>query len=98
MKVFLIALLTAAILADAHAQESAESLVREVRDAEMESTLVRYADASTAFYNGNPEAVKAMWSHADDVTLSGAAGGPTAKGWNEVGTRLGWASAQFKGA
>lgn len=98
MKVLLFALVTFSVLLAAHAQVGAKSPTDLVQDAELNSTLARYADASAAFYNGQPEAVRAMWSHADDVTLSGAAGGPTAKGWNEVSKRLGWASAQFKDA
>lgn len=98
MKALLVALLTVTLLSTAYAQDGAKSSGRPVQDAELESTLARYANASAAFYNGQPEAVRAMWSHADDVTLSGAAGGPTAKGWNEVSKRLGWASSQFKDA
>jgi ketosteroid isomerase-like protein len=64
-------------------------------DSELNALLVTYADAATLFYNGQPSAVKELWSHADDVTLSGAAGGPTARGWNEVRDRLEWASLQF---
>jgi ketosteroid isomerase-like protein len=64
-------------------------------DAELNALLVTYAEAATLFYNGQPNAVKELWSHADDVTLSGAAGGPTARGWKEVSTRLDWASSQF---
>lgn len=69
-----------------------------IRDLDLQAMLVRYGEASTRFYNGQPDAVKAMWSHADDVTLSGAAGGPTARGWREVSARLSWASAQFAGS
>ena len=47
------------------------------------------------FYDGKPDAVKRLWSHRDDVTLSGAAGGHTARGWKNVSERLDWASAQF---
>jgi ketosteroid isomerase-like protein len=57
--------------------------------------LGKYAEAATLFYNGKPEAVKALWSHSDDVTLSGAAGGATARGWSNVSSRLDWASSQF---
>jgi ketosteroid isomerase-like protein len=99
MKPLLVALLTVSLAAPAHAQTPAEkSPAGQVSEADLASTLARYSDASAAFYDGRPEAVWAMWSHADDVTLSGAAGGPTAKGWSEVSKRLGWASAQFKGA
>lgn len=41
---------------------------------------------------GKPEAFKALWSHADDVTIMGAFGG-SERGWENVALRLGWASA-----
>ena len=65
-------------------------------DSELNALLVTYAEAAALFYNGQPDAVKELWSHAEDVTLSGAAGGPTARGWKEVSARLEWASAQFR--
>lgn len=64
-------------------------------DPELNALLVTYSEAATLFYNGQPNAVKGLWSHADDVTLSGAAGGSTARGWQEVSARLEWASSQF---
>lgn len=45
--------------------------------------------------NGKPEAYKALWSHADDVTLSGGLGGAIEKGWPAVGKRLDWVGTQF---
>lgn len=63
--------------------------------ADLDATLANYIGASNQFYDGKPDAVKQLWSHEDDVTLSGAAGGETAKGWSEVSKRLEWASAQF---
>jgi ketosteroid isomerase-like protein len=98
MKVLLLALLSLTMFSAAHTQERAKSSADLIQDADLKSTLARYSDASAAFYSGQPELVWAMWSHADDVTLSGAAGGSTAKGWSEVSKRLGWASAQFKDA
>jgi ketosteroid isomerase-like protein len=41
---------------------------------------------------GRPEAFKAVWSHADDVTIMGAFGG-FERGWPSVAQRLDWASA-----
>ena len=66
-----------------------------VASAELEAYFARYAEAARLFYDGKPSAVKALWSHREDVTLSGAAGGETAKGWKQVSERLEWASAQF---
>jgi ketosteroid isomerase-like protein len=77
--------------ADGSVQISAEA----AGNAELEALLAKYAEAASQFYDGKPDAVKALWSHRDDVTLSGAAGGETAKGWKQVSARLEWASAQF---
>lgn len=90
---FAAALLTAACVSSA-----AETSVQSVPDPELQAMLSKYADAATLFYNGKPEAVKALWSHSDDVTLSGAAGGATARGWSNVSSRLDWASSQFLGS
>lgn len=76
---------------------AAETSVQSVPGKALQAMLGEYAEAATQFYNGKPGAVKALWSHADDVTLSGAAGGDTAKGWNDVSSRLDWASSQFLG-
>lgn len=75
---------------------AAETSVQSVPDKELQIMLGQYAEAAALFYDGKPEAVKALWSHSDDVTLSGAAGGDTAKGWNNVSSRLDWASSQFR--
>lgn len=91
--VFAATLLTATSIGSA-----AETSVQSVPDKELQAMLDKYPEAATLFYNGRPEAVKALWSHSDDVTLSGAAGGATAKGWNDVSSRLDWASSQFRDA
>jgi hypothetical protein len=46
---------------------------------------------------GRPDAFKALWSHADDVTIMGAFGGVEC-GWDNVAERLDWASAGIGGA
>jgi ketosteroid isomerase-like protein len=95
----LLSVVTAALLMTAtHTSHGAKTSAQPVQDPDLASMLIKYSEASTAFYNGHPDAVKALWSHAEDVTLSGAAGGATAKGWNEVSKRLSWASSQFLNA
>lgn len=73
----------------------AQGSVATAANADLEALFARYSEAATLFYDGKPDAVKALWSHQDDVTLSGAAGGETAKGWKKVSERLEWASSQF---
>ena len=98
MKTFLSLVATVLLIATPYASHGADKATLPVQDADLQAMLDRYGEAATAFYNGEPDAVKALWSHADDVTLSGAAGGPTAKGWKDVSARLGWASSQFAGS
>jgi hypothetical protein len=47
--------------------------------------------AQRAFVRGDPASMKALWSHAEDVTLMGAWGGHE-RGWALVGARLDWVS------
>ncbi|MFC3552335.1 YybH family protein [Lysobacter cavernae] len=68
-------------------------------EADLQATLIQQDAAQVEFHNGRPAAVKALWSHAQDVTLTGGAGGGIEKGWKNVSARLDWASAQYtKGA
>ncbi|MBC8027239.1 MAG: nuclear transport factor 2 family protein [Steroidobacteraceae bacterium] len=64
-------------------------------DKEFHAVLVKVDAAQRELQNGKPEAFKALWSHADDVTLSGGFGGTIEKGWDQVGRRLDWVGAQF---
>lgn len=59
------------------------------------SALASIDAAQLELQNGRPEAYKAYWSHADDVTLAGGFGGGIEKGWPAVSTRLDWAGSQF---
>jgi ketosteroid isomerase-like protein len=60
-----------------------------------EDMLARVDAAQLELQNGRPAAFKALWSRADDVTLSGGFGGTIEKGWERVGSRLDWAGTQF---
>ena len=51
--------------------------------------------AQLELQKGRVDAYKALWSHADDVTLSGGLGGAIEKGWPAVGKRLDWVGTQF---
>lgn len=51
--------------------------------------------AQVELVNGQPGAFKALWSHSDDVTLSGGLGGVIAKGWVQVSERLDWVATQY---
>jgi len=59
------------------------------------AALVKVDAAQRELQNGRPEAFKALWSQAEDVTLSGGFGGAIEKGWEQVGRRLDWVGKQF---
>jgi len=63
--------------------------------AEFEAMLQTVDAAQLELQNGKPGAFKALWSKADDVTLSGGFGGRVEKGWNAISHRIDWVSAQF---
>src|SRR5512144_1380273 len=48
---------------------------------EFEAMVAKVDAAQRELQNGRPEAFKALWSHADDITLSGGFGGTVEKGW-----------------
>jgi ketosteroid isomerase-like protein len=48
-------------------------------------------DAQREMGAGRPEALKALWSHSDDVAIMGGFGGYE-RGWEQVSPRLDWAS------
>src|SRR5260370_42522667 len=52
--------------------------------------------AIDAFVAGAPSPYQACWSHADDVTIFGG-WGAYEQGWEQVGPRLEWAAARFRG-
>ncbi len=52
--------------------------------------------ANLEMLRGNPEPIKRLYSHRDDVTVLGGFGG-FERGWNEVEPRLDWAASHFSG-
>jgi ketosteroid isomerase-like protein len=61
---------------------------------DLEQTLERYHAAAGELAKGNPEPVKAQWSHRDDVTLANPFG-PAVHGWEQVSKALDHASSNF---
>lgn len=59
-------------------------------------TFLKAVDAAQVeLQNGKAEPFKAIWSRADDITLSGGFGGTVEKGWANVSARLDWVGANF---
>jgi len=52
----------------------------------MKPSFMQYASAQDAFQRGDAEPIKALWSHAEDVTLFGALGGHE-RGWAAIASR-----------
>jgi hypothetical protein len=59
-------------------------------------TVEQVEAASSHFITGDAEPMKALYSHTDDVTIFGA-WGPHEQGWEQIGPRLDWAAARFRG-
>jgi ketosteroid isomerase-like protein len=57
--------------------------------------LSRFDSAQHDLENGNADTTKAIWSHGDDITLSGGFGGKTEQGWAAIGPRLDWVGSHF---
>ena len=89
MTASLLAFVVPCVAAPKAAQRQAEV------DREFHAALVKVDAAQLELQNGRPAAFKALWSRADDITLSGGFGGTIEKGWDQVGRRLDWVGAQF---
>ena len=57
--------------------------------------LSREQSAGAAFYLGDPEPYKALWSRGADVSLFGAFG-PCKKGWHQVGKTVDWVAGRYR--
>jgi ketosteroid isomerase-like protein len=62
---------------------------------EFQAMLTKVDAAQLELQNGKPAAFKALWSHADDITLSGGFGGTIERGWEQISRRLDWVGTQF---
>jgi ketosteroid isomerase-like protein len=54
----------------------------------------QFGVAADAFAKGDPELVKALYSHSDDATIANPFG-PAVRGWDEVSRMLEYASSRF---
>jgi ketosteroid isomerase-like protein len=65
-------------------------------NSEWRAFLARLDAAQDEFAHGRPGDFKALWSHGDDVTLTGGHGGVIELGWDNVAKRLDWASSTYQ--
>jgi ketosteroid isomerase-like protein len=72
-----------------------DSKLDHAADLEWTTFITKLEAAEHKFAQGRPEAFKALWSHADDVTLCGGFGGRVECGWENVAARLDWASSKY---
>ena len=63
---------------------------------DLQQTVHHIQAVSKQFIMGDPAPFQACWSHADDVTICGA-WGAYEKGWEQVGPRLEWGAARYRG-
>ena len=63
--------------------------------AELEVVIEELQRALRAFAKGDPEPVKAAFSHSDDVVLANPFG-PAVRGWQRVADALDYASSRFR--
>jgi hypothetical protein len=64
-------------------------------DSDWNGFIPHCQEALRDLVKGRTEPFKALWSHADDVVITGAFGGHE-RGWEQVSDRLGWAAAGIK--
>ena len=62
---------------------------------ELDQVVERYHSALHSFARGDPEPVKALYSHQDDVTLANPFG-PPVRGRADVADRLDYAASRFR--
>jgi ketosteroid isomerase-like protein len=62
---------------------------------DVDELIERYQLALDDFMKGDPEPVKELFSHREDVTLANPLG-PPAHGWDEVGATIERAASQFR--
>jgi ketosteroid isomerase-like protein len=79
----------------ASAAENKKPTAPEAERKDFTAALAAIDAAQLELQNGHPAAFKALWSHADDITLSGGFGGTIEKGWEQISRRLDWVGAQF---
>jgi hypothetical protein len=80
--------------ASVEASESASPAPDTPEVVEFRAFLRKVNDAQVEFVQGRPAAFKALWSQRPDVTIFGGFGSGD-HGWEKVGPRLEWGSAQF---
>jgi ketosteroid isomerase-like protein len=62
---------------------------------DVDRLIEQYQLGLEEFVKGNPEAVKKLFSHRDDVTLANPLG-PPARGWEQVAATIELASSNFR--
>lgn len=63
---------------------------------DVDRLIEQYQQALDEFMKGDPEPVKELWSHRDDVTLANPLVGPPARGWEQVAKTTEHAASQLK--
>ncbi len=95
LKPVFIAITTLALIGSREANAEETSKGETIVSQEFQALLASVDAAQLELQNGRAAAFKGLWSHADDITLSGGFGGTVEKGWEAISCRLDWVGAQF---
>lgn len=88
-------LVSAAVICDGQATRAQAPSGQPAAQSDFDLVLREVEAAQVELVGGRPDRFKSLWSHGDDVTLSGGLGGAIAKGWPNVSERLDWVATQY---
>ncbi len=97
LKAGTMAILTVGLMSVGDVNAADAESIRTSSNPEFEAILEKVDAAQLELQNGKAATFKALWSRADDITLSGGFGGTVEKGWDAISRRLDWVGAQFSG-
>jgi len=63
---------------------------------DVDELIEQYHQALSEFYKGNPQLVKKLFSHREDVTLANPLVGLPASGWQQVAETIEHAASRFR--
>jgi len=86
---------SAAVICDRQATSAQAPSGQPSTRSDFDLVLREVEAAQVELVSGRPDRFKSLWSHGEDVTLSGGLGGVIAKGWPDVSARLDWVATQY---
>ncbi len=71
------------------------SMTENAPTSEFKTVIDQMQNANQQLANGNPEPIKDLWSHANEVTIFCGSSGVEVRGWKAVEERLDWICSQI---